>query len=252
VSGSRASTSTVPEVPDVALFVTCVVDQIAPYFGVSSVRLLEAAGCNVTFPEAQTCCGQPAVNAGEPEAATRLARHFVDVFEPFEAIVAPSGSCAAMIHHWYDRLLDGHDQERARSVAAKTFELSQYVVGELDRVDLGSHVDARVTVHDACHGLRHLGVGNAPRILLEAAGATIIEMDEPETCCGFGGTFSIEHGEVAGPLADDKLAHAAATEARYLVSGDSACLLHLEGRRRRTGTGPEPVHFAELLARGLP
>ena len=252
MSGSPASTSTVPDVPNVAFFVTCVVDQVVPDVGVASVRLLEAAGCDVSFPEAQTCCGQPAANAGEPEAATRLARHLIDVFEPYDAIVAPSGSCAAMIHHWYDRLLEGRDRERASAIAAKTFELSQYLVAELRRVDLGARVDARVTVHDACHGLRNLGVGNAPRLLLESAGATIVEMVEPETCCGFGGTFSIEHGEVAGPLADDKLAHAAATDAEYLVSGDSACLLHLEGRRRRTGTGPEPIHFAELLARGLP
>jgi L-lactate dehydrogenase complex protein LldE len=238
-------------VPTVALFVTCVVDQIAPDVGVAAVRLLEAAGCDVVFPEAQTCCGQPAANAGEPEAAARLARHFVEVFEPFDAIVAPSGSCAAMIHHWYDRLLTGGERERALAVAAKTFELSQYLVAELGRVDLGARIDATVTVHDACHGLRNLGVGNAPRLLLEAGGATIVEMVEPETCCGFGGTFSIEHGEVAGPLADDKLAHAAATRAEFLVSGDSACLLHLEGRRRRSGSGPQPVHFAELLARGL-
>ncbi len=241
-----------PDVPSVALFVTCVVDQVAPDVGVASVRLLEAAGCDVSFPEAQTCCGQPAANSGEPEAAARLARHFVDVFEPFDAIVAPSGSCAAMIHHWYDRLLTGRDRDRGLAVAAKTFELSQYLVTVLDRVDLGARVDATVTVHDACHGLRNLGVGSAPRRLLEAAGATIVEMVEPETCCGFGGTFSIEHGEVAGPLADDKLAHAAATDAEFLVSGDSSCLLHLEGRRRRTGTGPRPIHFAELLARGLP
>ncbi len=241
-----------PDVPSVALFVTCVVDQVAPDVGVASVRLLEAAGCAVSFPEAQTCCGQPAANAGEPEAAARLARHFLDVFEPFDAIVAPSGSCAAMIHHWYDRLLTGADRERARAVAEKTFELSQFLVIRLEQVDLGARVDATVTVHDACHGLRNLGVGTAPRRLLEAAGATIVEMVEPETCCGFGGTFSIEHGEIAGPLADDKLAHAAATDAEFLVSGDSACLLHLEGRRRRTGTGPQPIHFAELLARGLP
>jgi L-lactate dehydrogenase complex protein LldE len=117
---------------------------------------------------------------------------------------------------------------------------------------LDLHVDDTVTVHDACHGLRSLGVHDAPRQLLTAAGATIVEMPEAETCCGFGGTFSVEHGEIAGPLADDKLGHAATTGARWLVSGDTACLLHLAGRRRRTGVGPEPVHLAELLARGLP
>jgi L-lactate dehydrogenase complex protein LldE len=238
--------------PAVALFVTCVVDQVAPDVGIGAVRLLEAAGATVDFPTAQTCCGQPACNAGEPEAAVLLARHFVDVFEPYDAIVSPSGSCVAMVHHSYERLLSGRDVARARSIAAKTHELTSYLADELGVTDLGAQVAATVTVHDSCHGLRNLGVKDAPRRLLEAAGATVVELEEAETCCGFGGTFSVDHPEVAAPLADDKLAHAAATGADYLVSGDVACLLHLEGRRRRSGVGPEPVHVAQLLAAGLP
>ena len=238
--------------PAVALFVTCVVDQVAPEVGIGAVRLLEAAGCTVVFPDAQTCCGQPACNAGEPEAAARLATHFLDVFEPYDTIVAPSGSCVAMVHHWYERLLTGRDAERARELAQRTHELAGYLVDELETVDLGANLDTTVTVHDACHGLRYLWVKDAPRQLLAAAGATLVELTESETCCGFGGTFSLEHGEIATPLADDKLGHAAATGARWLVSGDTACLLHLEGRRRRTGVGPEPVHFAQLLSAGLP
>lgn len=237
--------------PRVALFVTCMVDQVMPETGIAAVKLLETAGCIVEFPRAQSCCGQPALSAGEPEAAAVLARHFLDVFEPCDAVVAPSGSCAAMVRHWYDRLVDRGDVERARAVAAKTYELGEYLVDVLGRADLGAHLDVTVTVHDACHGLRNLGVKDAPRRLLEAAGATVVEMTEPETCCGFGGTFSLEHGEVSGALADDKLAHASATDARFLVSGDGACLAHLEGRRRRTGKGPEPIHYACLLADGL-
>lgn len=140
----------------------------------------------------------------------------------------------------------------ARALAAKTHELASFLATDLGALDLGARVDTTVTVHDSCHGLRNLGVRDAPRRLLEAAGATIVESPESETCCGFGGAFSLQHGEIAGPLADDKLGHAATTGARWLVSGDTACLLHLEGRRRRTGLGPEPVHFAPLLARGLP
>jgi L-lactate dehydrogenase complex protein LldE len=239
-------------VPRVALFVTCMVDTVTPDTGVATVRLLEAAGCTVEFPDAQTCCGQPAVSAGEPEAAARLARHFVEVFEPYDAIVAPSGSCAAMVHHWYTRLLDGPWHERAAALAARTYELSQYLVDVLGRTDLGARVDGRVTVHDACHGLRNLGVGGAPRALLAAAGAEIVEMGEAQTCCGFGGTFSVTHGDIAGALADAKLGFAHATDAEWLVSCDQACLLHLEGRRRRTGShGPRPVHLADLLAAGL-
>ncbi len=238
--------------PTVALLVTCVVDQIAPDTGVAAVRLLEAAGVDVAFPPAQTCCGQPALSAGEPEAAARLARHTLEVFDGYEAVVVPSGSCAAMVHHWYTRLLTGRDRDRAAALAARTFELSRYLVDELGVTDVGARLDTTVTVHDACHGLRNHGVSRSPRALLEAAGATIVEMAEPETCCGFGGTFSQHHGALAGALADAKLGGAAATGAEWLVSGDAACLLHLEGRRRRTGAGPRPVHLADLLARGLP
>ena len=236
----------------VALFVTCVVDAVTPETGVAAVRLLEAAGCAVEFPEAQTCCGQPAVSAGEPEAATRLARHFVEVFDGYDAVVVPSGSCAAMVHHWYERLLPPEWAERVHALSTRTYELSQYLVDVIGQMDLGARVDTRVTVHDSCHGLRNLGIRDQPRALLAQAGAAVVEMEEPETCCGFGGSFSLIHGEVAGPLADAKLRHAAATGAECVVACDQACLLHLEGRRRRTGIGPRPVHVADLLASGLP
>jgi len=192
------------------------------------------------------------VTAGEPEAARRLARHFVNVFEPFDAVVSPSGSCAAMIRHWYPQLLDGTWRRRAEAVADRTYELSQYLVDVLGRTDLGAHLDVTVTVHDACHMLRHLGVRDAPRALLDAAGATVVEMNESETCCGFGGSFGVGHGVLAGALADDKLGHAAATGASCVVACDQACLLHLEGRRRRGTAGPAPTHLADLLAAGLP
>jgi L-lactate dehydrogenase complex protein LldE len=238
-------------VPPVALFVTCVVDLVTPETGLAAARLLEAAGCEVEFPAAQTCCGQPALSAGEPEAAARLARHFVEVFEPFDAVVAPSGSCAAMVRHWYPQLLDGSWRRRAEAVAAHTYELSQYLVDVLGRRDLGVNLDGTVTVHDACHMLRTLGVRDAPRALLGAAGATIVEMVESETCCGFGGTFGVAHGALAGALADDKLQHAASTGASCVVACDQACLLHLDGRRRRGTAGPTPIHLADLLAAGL-
>jgi L-lactate dehydrogenase complex protein LldE len=239
--------------PEVALFVTCLVDQLAPDAAIAAVRLLEAADCRVVVPESQSCCGQPALNTGEPEAAAVLARHHISVFEPFATVVTPSGSCAAMVHHWYPRLFAGHDrwEERARAVAARTHELTGYLVEVLGLTELGAMVDARVTVHDACHGLRTLGVKHAARRLLAAAGAEIEEMVEPETCCGFGGTFAAKHEEISIPMADDKLRQAAGTGADYLVACDSGCLLHLAGRRARTGVGPEPIHVAELLARTL-
>ena len=236
----------------VALFTTCLVDTLSPGVGRATVRILEAAGFGVDVPAAQSCCGQPAVNSGEPRAAAVLARHFVEVFEPYEAVVAPSGSCVAMVHHWYGQILEGTWRDRAAAVATRTHEVAGFLVERAGVSDVGARLATTVTVHDACHGLRLLGVKSAPRRLLEAAGATVVEMAEPEVCCGFGGTFAAAHGEISAPLADDKLAQAGVTGADWLVAGDTGCLLHLEGRRRRSGVGPPAVHFVELLATGLP
>jgi L-lactate dehydrogenase complex protein LldE len=244
--------------PKVALFVTCVADQVFPDTAAATVRVLEAAGAEVVFPPRQTCCGQPAITAGEPEAAIRLAGHHLDVFGALDAgdidaIVAPSGSCTAMVCHHYPTLMTERRAE-ADAVAARTFELTQYLVDVLGVDDIGARLDTTVTVHDACHGLRNLGLGAQARRLLEATGATLVEMQEADTCCGFGGVFSFGFPEVATRLADAKLGHAATTSARYLVSGDLACLMHLDGRRRKVGptTTPEPIHIADLLASGLP
>jgi L-lactate dehydrogenase complex protein LldE len=234
----------------VALFVTCVADQLFPDAAMSTVRVLEAAGVEVVFPEAQTCCGQPAFTAGEPAAAARLVRHHIDVFAPFDAVVAPSGSCAAMVRHHFAELVPERLAE-VDALAARTFELTEYLVDELGIDDVGARIDTTVTVHDACHGLRTLGIVEPPRRLLERAGATIVEMTEADTCCGFGGVFALGYPEVSTRLADAKLGHARETRAEWLASTDLACLMHLDGRRKRTGGGPKPVHVAELLASGL-
>ena len=246
--------------PKVALFVTCVADQVFPDTADATVRVLEAAGVEVVFPELQTCCGQPALTAGEPEAAIRLARHHLEVFgaldaAEIDAVVTPSGSCAAMVCHHYPSLVV-EQQTEAERLAARTFELTQYLVDVLGIVDIGARLDpgTTVTLHDACHGLRNLGLADQARKLLEAAGATLIEMTEADTCCGFGGVFSFGFPEVSTRLADAKLGHAATTTARYMVSGDLACLMHLDGRRRKVGpaSAPQPIHIADLLASGLP
>ena len=246
--------------PKVALFVTCVADQVFPDTADATVRVLEAAGVEVVFPELQTCCGQPALTAGEPEAAIRLARHHLEVFgaldaAEIDAVVTPSGSCAAMVCHHYPSLVV-EQQTEAERLAARTFELTQYLVDVLGVVDIGARLDpgTTVTVHDACHGLRNLGLGDQARRLLETAGATLIEMTEADTCCGFGGVFSFGFPEVSTRLADAKLGHAAGTTARYMVSGDLACLMHLDGRRQKVGpaSAPQPIHIADLLASGLP
>jgi L-lactate dehydrogenase complex protein LldE len=235
----------------VALFVTCVADQLFPDAGMSTVRVLEAAGVEVAFPEAQTCCGQPAFTAGEPAAAARLVRHHLDVFASFDAVVAPSGSCAAMVRHHFAELVPDRAAE-VEALAARTFELTEYLVDQLGVDDIGARLDTTVTVHDACHGLRTLGIVHPPRQLLERTGATIVEMTEADTCCGFGGVFALGYPEVSTRLADAKLGHARETHAEWLASTDLACLMHLDGRRKRSGGGPRPIHVAELLASGLP
>ena len=236
----------------VALFVTCLVDQLAPATGRSAVRLLEAAGCEVTFPEAQTCCGQPAFNSGYRRDARRLARHFASVFGEAEAIVAPSGSCVAMVRHYFPTLVDGAERTRFEAIGAKTYELTEFLVDVLGRPDLGARVDEPVTYHPSCHLLRELGVRDAPRRLLDAAGVPVVELGDAERCCGFGGTFSVLHPEIAVPMADDKLDHAVGTGVRTLTACDTGCLLHLATRAERRGLDLELRHVADVIAGGLP
>jgi L-lactate dehydrogenase complex protein LldE len=242
---------TVTTVSVVALFATCLGDQVFPATVWSACSLLEQAGYTVEFPAAQTCCGQPALTAGTPEAAARLARHYLDTFEPYEAVVAPSGSCAAMVRHWYPRLVGDDDRSRAQAVAARTHELTEFLAAGDDADEAARRPQTAtagtVTVHDACHGLRHLGTDRSIRAVLAAAGVEVREMEEPDTCCGFGGVFGATHGAVADALADRKLDDAERTGAEWIVACDAACLAHLEGRRRRTGVGPCPVHVADLL-----
>jgi L-lactate dehydrogenase complex protein LldE len=238
--------------PQVALFVTCLVDQVSPSTGRSALRLLEAAGCDVTFPLAQTCCGQPAFNSGYPTDARRLARHFVDVFADAEAIVAPSGSCVAMVRRYYPTLMSGAERTRVEAVASKTYELTEYLVDVLGRPDLGAHVEVPVVYHASCHLLRELGVREAPRRVLDAAGVSVVDLVDEERCCGFGGTFSVLHPEISVPMADEKLDRAADSGARTIAACDTGCLVHLATRAQQRGLDLEVRHVADLVAEGLP
>lgn len=239
----------------VALFVTCLVDLLYPEVGECTVALLRDAGVEVDFPEKQTCCGQPPYNSGFHEEARRMARTLLDAFEGAEAVVSPSGSCTAMVRSYYPHLFHGTpDEERARSLAGKTYELSEFLVDVLGVERLEGSFDARVTYHDACHGLRELGLSGQGRKLLSGIeGLELVEMARPEACCGFGGTFSVRLPEMATAMADDKLDQARATEAAVMVAGDPGCLMHLAGRASRTGRTIRPMHLAVLLAeaRGL-
>ena len=237
----------------VSLFVTCLVDSFWPEVGVSAVQVLRRAGCDVSFEPRQTCCGQPAFNTGYQDEARRVAGAMVDVFaeDDAEAIVVPSGSCAAMVKH-APGLFAEDDPRRAKaeSVAARTYELSAFLVDVLDVTDVGARLDARLVWHDGCHGLRDLGISRQPRALLEkVAGAELVEAAGEPTCCGFGGTFSIKQPEVSIAMLDTRLETLTQTAPDVIVSGDVSCLMQIDGRIRKTAPdGPRVLHLAQVLA----
>jgi L-lactate dehydrogenase complex protein LldE len=238
----------------VALFVTCLVDLLFPEVGEATVSLLDEAGIGVDFPASQVCCGQPAFNSGFVDDARRMGRTLLDAFDDAEAVVSPSGSCAAMVRSHFPHLFEGtSDHERAAALASKTYELTEFLVDVCGTTSRGS-LEARVTYHDSCHGLRELHLTGQGRALLSGVeDLELVEMTRSDACCGFGGTFSVRLPEMAETMADDKLDQAASTAADYLVAGDSGCLMHLAGRAARRGDRARPVHLAVLLAeaRGL-
>ena len=254
MTAARASSGT-PALR-VGLFVTCLVDLMRPRIGFAALKLLEAAGCEVTVPRTQTCCGQPGYNSGDRKSALALARKVLGEFEAYEYVVAPSGSCAGMIRSHYPDLFrdEPSELERVERLCAKTYELTDFLVSiaKIERVD--ARFDGVVTYHDSCAGLRELGVKAQPRSLLaKVAGLALREMNEAETCCGFGGTFSIKFGDISARLADNKCGHALATGADAIVLGDLGCMLNIEGRLRRKGDSATKVlHVAEVLAGNVP
>jgi L-lactate dehydrogenase complex protein LldE len=224
----------------VQLFATCLGDLLLPAAVADAETLLRDAGHDVVFPRDQTCCGQPAFNAGHREAAARVARQFTRAFSRDLPVVCPSGSCAAMVAHYLPELLDVAPYE--------VYELSAFLSKHARNTVLLE--GRRVVYHDSCHLLRELGVRDEPRALLQAAGAELTELARPDLCCGFGGTFSVRQPEVSVAMADDKLADAQRSGAEALVTADPGCLLHLRARAARVG-GPKVVHLATALARGL-
>jgi L-lactate dehydrogenase complex protein LldE len=239
----------------VSLFVTCLVDLLFPEVGVSTVLLLRDLGFEVDFPRGQTCCGQPAFNSGFTAEARRTAATLLDAFEGADAVVAPSGSCVSMVRKHLPALFAGSgDEERGRSLAGRTWELSEFLVDVCGIENVAGASRRVVTYHDSCHGLRDLGLRSQGRKLLAGIeGLEIREMARAEQCCGFGGTFSLRAPEVATAMADDKLEQAADTGATAMVGADAGCLMHLAGRASRSGSPLNTIHLAELLAeaRGL-
>lgn len=250
-STDRPAGRSTPTDPRVALFVTCLADLIRPSVAFASLSLLERAGFRVEVPRAQTCCGQPAYNSGDREAALPVAKDVIRAFEQYDYIVAPSGSCAGMLRHHYPHLLEGAWQQRAREMADKVWELTSFLhdVAGLPPLPAGKMSFEEVTYHDSCAGLRELGIEEQPRNLLrDTCNTRVNELTQTEVCCGFGGTFCTKMPDIATRMADDKLDAAAATGARLVTGGDLGCLLNLAGRASRRGLDLEFRHVAELLA----
>lgn len=234
----------------VGLLVTCLVDLMRPRIGFAAIELLEAAGCEVVVPATQTCCGQPGWNSGDRASARALAEKLIAEFESCEHVVVPSGSCAGMVKAHYADLFPGEASWLARveALAAKTRELSDFLVN-VALFDAAPGFKGTYTYHDSCSGLRELGVKAQPRTLLAAAtGATLVEMKDCETCCGFGGTFSIKYGDISSAMAEEKCRNIGATGADAVVLGDLGCMLNIEGRLRARGDDRTRVlHIAEAL-----
>ncbi|MCC6533788.1 MAG: (Fe-S)-binding protein [Burkholderiales bacterium] len=236
----------------VGLFVTCLVDLMRPRIGFAALELLRSAGCEVIVPRTQTCCGQPGYNSGDRAGAKRLAQKLIAEFEPCDYVVAPSGSCAGMIRTHYPELFSAAPdwQARVRALAERTYELTDFLVRVAKLATVAGEFRGTVTYHDACSGLRELGVKAQPRALLaKVKGLALTEMDEAQACCGFGGTFAIKFGDISTRIVDAKCERIAATGADAVVLGDLGCMLNIEGRLRRRGEARMQVlHVAEVLA----
>ncbi len=237
--------------PRVALFVTCLVDMHRPSVGFAAIRLLERAGCQVEVPRAQTCCGQPAYNSGDRKTARDLAVGIVEAFRGYDYVVVPSGSCGGMLKHHLPHLFDDDPNLRAQAdaMASRVYELVSFLTDVMGVRDTGSVASAgTVTYHDSCSGLRELGIKQQPRDLLKAAGATIVEMAEPEICCGFGGTFCVKYPDISVRMVSNKTDDIVATGADTVLAGDMGCLLNIAGRLKRQGHAVKARHIAEVLA----
>lgn len=235
----------------VALFLTCVNDTLFPGTGKAVVSLLRRLGCEVDFPAAQTCCGQMHVNTGYREEGVRLARHFTEVFAGYEAVVVPSGSCAAMIREQYLRLVRPGSRGAAdiAEVVPRVHELTEFLLDVLKVEDVGAYFPHRVTYHPTCHSLRGLRLGDRPvRLLSRVRGLELVELPAAEECCGFGGTFSVKNPAVSAAMGADKARNVLATGAEVLCAADNSCLMHIGGTLGRQRAGVRVMHLAEILA----
>jgi len=237
-----------------ALFATCLADTLYPDVAKATVDVLERLNVRVTFPAAQTCCGQMHINSGYQRDALPLVRHFVETFEPYEHVVLPSASCAGSIRHQHGmvarRLGEPDLAARADAIAARTYEFSEYLVDVLGVTDVGAYFPHRVTYHPTCHSLRMLRVSDKPLRLLRAVrGIELIELQDADQCCGFGGTFAIKNADTSTAMLADKMSNVLRTKAEFCAATDASCLMHIGGGLSRLTTGVRTLHLAEILAK---
>jgi L-lactate dehydrogenase complex protein LldE len=235
----------------VSLFITCLVDQLFPQVGVSMVEVLRRLGVELDFPEAQTCCGQPAFNSGYRAEARELAERFINVFDDRQYIVTPSGSCASMVKVFYADLFedDAAKRERARRLAARTYEFSEFLINVLKVEDVGARFRGRVALHQSCHLLRELNVRTEPLKLLSAVrGIELVELERADACCGFGGLFAIKYAQISGGILQEKIDCIKRSGAEVIVASDMGCLMHINGGLSRQRIPVRTLHIAELLA----
>jgi L-lactate dehydrogenase complex protein LldE len=237
----------------IALFITCLADGLFPQVGQACVRLLERLGHTVQFPRGQTCCGQMHVNTGYQKLALPLVERYAATFEPYDVIVAPSGSCVGSVRHQHEMVAHRFGSpelvRRVEAVAAKTYELSELLVDVLGVTDVGAYFPHTVTYHPTCHSLRMLGVGDKPLALLrEVDSLNLVTLPAATECCGFGGTFAIKNADTSTAMLADKLRHVQETGADVCTAGDSSCLMHIGGGLSRLRAGTRTLHLAEILA----
>jgi L-lactate dehydrogenase complex protein LldE len=244
-----------PRYKPVSLFVTCIVDMIYPHTGISVVEILDHLGVEVRFPAGQTCCGQPAFNSGFWDDARGVARQFLTAFADAEVIVCPSGSCASMVRHYYPEIFkdDPEWRDRAEWAASITWEFTEYVVDGLGVTDLEARLPpTKAAFHDACHGLRLMGLKDQARTLAgNIEGVTVSELNKCDQCCGFGGLFAVKMPEISNAMLEDKIKNIEASDADVIITGDASCLTQMNGGLSRAQQGKRVLHIADLLARGL-
>jgi len=245
------STSRVDVPLEVGLFVTCLVDLTRPSVGFATLKLLELAGCAVSVPELQTCCGQPAYNSGDRTDTRELAKQVIEVFENFDHVVVPSGSCAGMISHHYPALFEDADpwKARAEALANKTYELTVFLNDVVKLTLPNGSAEITATYHDSCSGLRELDIKDQPRNLMsKIAGLRVVEGEQAEVCCGFGGLFCVKYPDISESMLDQKIDDLLQTKANMVLGGDLGCLMNIAGRLSRRGSKLEVRHISEVLA----